>query len=56
MRIIQGDSIQTGANSSAGLIFEDDTVVALGPSSEMLIETADNVHEPKNRRVEVVAR
>lgn len=31
MRFIHGDSIQTGANSSAGLIFEDDTVVALGP-------------------------
>ncbi|MCP4338633.1 MAG: hypothetical protein GY799_07010 [Desulfobulbaceae bacterium] len=76
MRIIQGDSIQTGANSSAGLIFLDGTVVALGhqPCSgekgvdstyikatshweeNLLIKTADIVHEPKNRRVEVVFR
>ena len=38
MRLIQGDSIQTGPNSSVGLIFEDDTVVALGPNSEISIE------------------
>lgn len=53
MRIIQGDSIKRGPKSGAGLIFEDDTVVALGPNSEMYI---DNVHEPKNRRIEVVVR
>ncbi len=39
MRIKQGDSIQTGAKSSAGLIFEDDTVVALGPNSQMSIQS-----------------
>lgn len=38
MRIIEGDFIQTGAKSSVGLIFEDDTVVALGPDSEIAIE------------------
>jgi len=38
MRLIQGDSVRTGADGSAGLIFEDDTVVALGPNSEMVIE------------------
>ncbi len=37
MRIMEGDTIRTGAKSSAGLIFEDDTVVALGPNSEMSI-------------------
>jgi len=35
------------------LIFEDDTVVTLGPNSEMYI---DNVHEPNNGRIEVVVR
>lgn len=53
MRIIRGDSIKTGPKSGAVLIFEDDTVVALGPNSEM---NTDNVHEPKNRRIEAVVR
>jgi hypothetical protein len=38
MRLNQGDSIRTGPNSNAGLIFEDDTVVSLGSNSEMSIE------------------
>ena len=38
MRLNQGDSIRTGSNSNAGLIFEDDTVVSLGSNSEMSIE------------------
>ncbi len=54
MRIIQGDSIQTGANSSAGLIFEDDTVVALGPNSEMLIESF--LFDPHNKKLSFIAR
>ena len=39
MQVSQGDSIQTGPNSSVGLIFEDDTVVALGPNSEISVES-----------------
>ena len=38
MKFNQGDSIRTGSNSNAGLIFEDDTVVSLGSNSEMSIE------------------
>jgi hypothetical protein len=54
MRIIQGDSIRTGANSSAGLIFEDDTVVALGPNSEMLIESF--LFDPHNKKLSFIAK
>jgi hypothetical protein len=54
MRIIQSDSIQTGANSSAGLIFEDDTVVALGPNSEMLIESF--LFDPHNKKLSFIAK
>jgi FecR protein len=39
MKIVRGDSIKTGDKSSAGLIFEDDTVVALGPNSEMTVDS-----------------
>lgn len=54
MRINQGDSIQTSANSSAGLIFEDDTVVALGPNSEMSIDSF--LFDPANKQLSFVAR
>ena len=38
MLINQGDSIKTGTKSSIGLIFTDDSVVSLGPNSEMSIQ------------------
>ena len=54
MRIIQGDSIKTGPNSSAGLIFEDDTVVALGPNSEMYIDNF--LFEPADKKLSFITR
>lgn len=53
MRINQGDSIQTGPNSNAGLIFEDDTVVSLGSSSEMSIEKF--LFDPTAEKLEFIA-
>ncbi len=38
MRLIQGDAIKTGAKGSVGLIFDDDTVISLGPNSEIIIQ------------------
>lgn len=38
MKISQGDTIKTGGNSSAGLIFEDDSIISIGPNSELKIE------------------
>ena len=54
MKVIPGDSIKTGSNSSVGLIFEDDTVVSLGPSSEMEIE--EFLFNPADRELSFVAR
>jgi hypothetical protein len=54
MQIIQGDIIKTGANGSAGLIFEDDTVVGLGPNSEMSIESF--LFNPVNKELSFIAR
>lgn len=54
MSIISGDSIKTGSSSSVGLIFEDDTVVSLGPGSEMLIK--DFLFNPADRELSFVAR
>jgi hypothetical protein len=54
MRIIQGDSIKTGAGSSAGLIFDDDTVVALGPDSEISIDNF--LFNPVEKELSFIAR
>jgi len=54
MKVIPGDSIRTGSNSSVGLIFEDDTVVSLGPGSEMGID--EFLFDPAERQLSFVAR
>jgi hypothetical protein len=54
MKIIQGDSIKTGEKSSVGLIFEDDTVVALDPNSEITIEKFQ--FNPIDQELSFVAR
>lgn len=54
MKIIKGDSIITGADSSVGLIFEDDTVVSIGPKSEILIQ--DFMFDPVEKELSFVAR
>lgn len=54
MKIIKGDSIVTGAGSSVGLIFEDDTVVSIGPKSEIVIQ--DFMFNPVEKELSFVAR
>lgn len=54
MRISQGDRIVTEANSSVGLIFEDDTVVSLGPKSDMIVE--EFLFNPAEKKLSFVAR
>ena len=38
MKVMNGDVLKTGADGSLGLIFEDDTVVSMGPGSEFVIQ------------------
>ncbi len=54
MKISKGDLIKTEADSSVGLIFEDDTVMSLGPYSEITIE--DFLFDPVNSKLAFVAR
>jgi hypothetical protein len=54
MKISQGDSVKTGSEGSVGLIFTDDTVVALGPNSEMKIESL--LFNPVDLELSFVAR
>jgi len=37
-KIFQNDTIRTGANSSVGIIFEDNTILSLGSDSEIFID------------------
>jgi hypothetical protein len=54
MKLLRGDVIQTSETASIGLIFDDDTVVSMGPASEMLIEEYDFV--PIEGKLSFVAR
>ena len=38
MKVLKGDLIKTGPGGSVGMIFEDDTVISMGPKSELAIE------------------
>ncbi len=37
-RLYQKDTIRTGKDSAVRIIFEDNTVLSLGPNSEMVID------------------
>ncbi len=54
MLVMEGDSIQTGVSSSVGLIFEDDTVVALGPNSKIAIESF--LFKPAEKQLSFIIR
>ena len=38
MKIMIGDVVKTGPAGSIGLIFDDDTIVSMGPNSEFAVE------------------
>jgi len=54
MKIIQGDSIKTGVKGSVGLTFDDDTVISLGPNSEIVIQ--EFLFNPVEKKLSFVAK
>ncbi len=54
MKIMQGDSVKTGNNGKAGLIFDDDTVIGLGPDSEISIDQF--LFDPVNKQLSFITR
>ena len=54
MEIKEGDIVKTGANGSAGLIFSDDTIITMGPRTELVVE--DYLFEPLEGRLGFVAK
>jgi len=53
-RVYQNDIVRTGADSSAGIIFEDNTIISLGPKSALVIE--EYVFAPEKGLLSMVAR
>jgi hypothetical protein len=53
-RLFQNDIIRTGAASSVGIIFEDNTVLSLGPDSEIVID--EYVFTPEKGIFSMIAR
>jgi len=54
MPILAADRLQTQADSSLGLILRDDTILSLGPESELLV--SDFIFEPKQSRFSMVLK
>ena len=49
-----GDIVQTGRNSTAGLVFSDDTLLTMGPRTEIVVEAY--LFEPVEGRMSFVMR
>lgn len=50
----KGDTVRTDAKSAIGLVFSDDTIISMGPNSEVAID--DYLFEPAGRQLSFVAR
>ncbi len=53
-KIFKGDTIKTGSDGSLGIIFEDDTLISLGPNSEIIIN--EFVFAPAQGSLSIVTR
>jgi hypothetical protein len=54
MEIKMGDVIKTGRDGSVGLIFSDDTIISMGPRTELAVE--DYLFEPVEGKLAFIAR
>lgn len=53
-KIFNGDILRTGADGSMGVIFKDDTLISLGPNSELIIE--EFLFSPAEGKLSIVTR
>ena len=54
MPLYEKDIVKTGAKGSVGVILKDDTVLSLGPDSELLL--AEFMFAPREGKLSLVAR
>jgi hypothetical protein len=53
-KLYQKDIIRTGTDSSVGIIFEDNTILSLGPNSEIVID--EYVFAPEKGMLSMITR
>ena len=53
-RLLKGDLVQTGKDGKVGMIFEDDTVISIGPNSRIVIENF--LFQPNEKKLSFIAR
>lgn len=54
MKLLKGDHIATGNTGKVGMIFEDDTVMSIGPNSRIVIE--DFAFQPSEKKLSFIAK
>jgi hypothetical protein len=54
LEICEGDTIRTGPDGSIGIVFNDDTLLSLGPGSVLIID--EFVFAPKQGKFSIVIR
>ena len=54
VKLLNGDLVKTGLDGKIGLVFEDDTVVSMGPNSQFQIE--EFLFQPAEKKLSFVAR
>jgi hypothetical protein len=53
-KVFQGDTLKTGADGSLGVVFKDDTLIALGPNSELVVDVF--LFAPAEGKLSIVTR
>jgi hypothetical protein len=53
-KVFQGDTLKTGADGSLGVVFKDDTLIALGPNSEVVVDVF--LFAPAEGKLSIVTR
>jgi hypothetical protein len=54
LKIFKGDTVKTGPDGSLGIIFEDDTLLSLGPNSEVVLN--EYIFAPAQGNMSIVIR
>ena len=53
-KVFMGDSLKTGPDGSLGMIFKDDTLVSIGPQSEIII--SEFLFSPAEGKLSIVTK
>jgi hypothetical protein len=53
-KVFQGDTLRTGADGSLGVVFKDDTLISLGPNSELVVDAF--LFAPAEGKLSIVTR